>query len=136
MNFPWADKSVTIMPPTGYQVGGVNVLVGLIVGIIQLLLVAAFLLAFIFLLIGGIKWIVSQGDKQAVAGAKGTITYAIIGLVLALLSFLILWVFSAFFNIDLGVGIAKPVYTDPCNGQCKKGQTCVYLDSKGYYTCQ
>ena len=45
---------------------------------------------FITLLTGGIKYITSGGDPKAVAGAKNTITYAIGGLLLILVSYLIL----------------------------------------------
>ena len=40
------------------------------------------LMFFIFLLIGGIKYIMSAGDKAAVTSAQKTITYALIGVVL------------------------------------------------------
>lgn len=56
---------------------------------LQLLLFAAILLALFFVLFGGLKWILSQGDKKQVEEAQHTITYAIIGLIIALLSFFI-----------------------------------------------
>jgi hypothetical protein len=40
--------------------------------------------AVIFVIIGALKYITSQGDPQSTAKAKDTILYAIIGLVLAL----------------------------------------------------
>ncbi|MCX6783828.1 MAG: hypothetical protein NT141_02050 [candidate division WWE3 bacterium] len=45
--------------------------------------------AFIFLIIGGVKFVVSAGDKGAVESAKKTITFAVIGLVLAAAAFAI-----------------------------------------------
>lgn len=45
---------------------------------------------FIMLVIGGVKYITSGGDQKAAEGAKNTITYAIGGVVLILLSYLIL----------------------------------------------
>ncbi len=104
MNFPGGQGLVNLTPPAGYMTGGLSVLTGLILAVIQLLLVGAVILAFIFLVIGGIRWITSAGDKQGVAGARGTITYAMVGLVLALLSFLILKTVSSFLGVDLGVG--------------------------------
>ncbi len=41
----------------------------------------------IMLIIGGIRYTVSQGDSSAVTGAKNTILYSIIGLVVAILAF-------------------------------------------------
>lgn len=43
----------------------------------------------VFLLLGAIKYIFSQGDPKAIQKAKGTITYAIMGTVFVALSFLI-----------------------------------------------
>ena len=45
------------------------------------LLVLAALAAAIFLIIGGARYIGSQGDEDAAAEAKNTILYAIIGLI-------------------------------------------------------
>lgn len=39
------------------------------------------------LVIGGLRYVVSAGDQNAVQGAKNTILYAIVGLVIAFLSF-------------------------------------------------
>jgi hypothetical protein len=43
--------------------------------------------AVIFLIIGGLRYVVSNGDSKAVEGAKNTILYAIIGIVVAVISF-------------------------------------------------
>ena len=53
-------------------------------------LLFAGVVALFFIIFGGIKLILSQGDPKQVEGAKHTLTYAILGLVLILLSFLIL----------------------------------------------
>ncbi len=44
-------------------------------------------LAVLFLIIGGLRYVVSNGDAKQVEGAKNTITYAIMGIVVAILSF-------------------------------------------------
>lgn len=41
----------------------------------------------IMLVIGGIKYTVSNGDSNAVTSAKNTIMYAIVGLIIAILAF-------------------------------------------------
>ncbi len=43
--------------------------------------------AVLFIMIGGFKMITAQGNEEAVGAAKKTITWAIIGLVVAILSF-------------------------------------------------
>lgn len=51
-------------------------------------LVGAF--ALLFIVIGGVKYITSRGNKQQLDDAKKTLTYAILGLILVILSQLIL----------------------------------------------
>ena len=43
--------------------------------------------AVIFLIIGGLRYVISNGDSKAVEAAKNTILYAIIGIVVAIISF-------------------------------------------------
>lgn len=45
------------------------------------------IISVIMLIIGGIRYVVSGGDQNAVQGAKNTILYAIIGIVVAFLAF-------------------------------------------------
>lgn len=60
-----------------------------VAGIIEVLLTAAGFLAVIFVIIGGIRYASSNGNPTAVNDAKQTITYAIIGLVVAITARLI-----------------------------------------------
>jgi len=69
---------------------------GVIGAIISFVLFLAVFIAFVFLVIGGLKWITSGGDKSAVESARNTIIAAIIGLVIAFLAYLII-------NIVLGL---------------------------------
>lgn len=43
-------------------------------------------LSLLFITIGGMRYILSRGDPQAVSKAKGTILYALIGLVIAIIA--------------------------------------------------
>lgn len=63
---------------------------GIMGAIIALLFVIALIVAFAFLIFGGIKWIVSGGDKAKVEAARGTIVAALVGLVLVFLAFFII----------------------------------------------
>lgn len=56
---------------------------------------------FIMLLAGGFKYISSGGDPKGVEEAKKTLTYAIGGLVLLVLSFLILRFIKEFTGVDV-----------------------------------
>ena len=42
--------------------------------------------AVLFIVIGGLRYILAQGDPQGVSKAKGTIVYALIGLVVAIIA--------------------------------------------------
>ena len=57
--------------------------------VIEILLILAIVIALVFLVLGGIRWISSGGDKGKIDSARGTITAAIIGLVIALLAYFI-----------------------------------------------
>ncbi len=58
--------------------------------IIGILLFVAFVIALIFLIWGGIKWIMSGGEKDGASKAKETITSALIGLAVVLGAWLLL----------------------------------------------
>lgn len=66
--------------------------------VVTILLIVAFLASLIFIIIGGIRWITSGGDKGKVDAARGTITGAITGLVIALLAFFILNIITYLFT--------------------------------------
>ena len=53
------------------------------------MLIILVLIGVVFVLIGGINYMTSQGDAAKVEKAKKTILYAVIGLVIAALSFAI-----------------------------------------------
>jgi hypothetical protein len=57
--------------------------------IVNFLLVLAGSLAVIFLIVGGIRYIISSGSPDGIEKAKKTITYAIIGIIVIILSYII-----------------------------------------------
>ncbi len=65
--------------------------------------------AVILIIVSGYKFITSGGDSKQVEDARKTLTYAIIGLVVVLMSFLVIAIISSvtgvgciqFFNIDI-----------------------------------
>ncbi len=69
--------------------------------IVEIVLVVAGIALFIMLIMGGLKFITSGGDPKAIEGAKKTLTYAIGGIVLIALSFLILKFISTFTGVDI-----------------------------------
>jgi len=57
--------------------------------IVNLLLYVIGAVAVIMIVVGGIKYVVSNGDSSAVTSAKNTIFYAVIGIVVAILAYAI-----------------------------------------------
>jgi len=55
--------------------------------ILNIVFMAAGLLAVIFIIVGGLKYTLSGGDAAGIKSAKETITYAIVGLIITLLAF-------------------------------------------------
>lgn len=88
----------------------INNAVAVVRAIIQFILVVAFVLAFIMLLIGGIRWITAGGDEKAVGSARNMITAALIGLVIVLVAYALIRLVETFFGLNIisnGVNIPK-----------------------------
>ena len=69
--------------------GSSNPLFGTIKNVINLLLYATGIIAVIMIIIGGISYVISGGDQANITKAKNTILYAVVGLVVAIMSFAI-----------------------------------------------
>jgi len=90
-----------IQAPGGVPVGGANV-GGKIISVgIATLFIVAILLALLFLLWGGIDWIMSEGDKNKVHAAREKIVYSIVGIVVVLLSFFIVSLVSGVLGVKI-----------------------------------
>jgi len=64
-------------------------------------MVIAGLMVFFYLIMGGIQYITSGGDKAQAEAARDRITYALIGLVIVVGSFAIIKLIEAFFGIHI-----------------------------------
>jgi uncharacterized protein YacL len=106
-----AFAQVSVNPCPSGQGGGSNfsVLCGLnaskfgtvLSEVITIVLIAAAIIALFFLILGGIRWITSGGDKAKVESARNTIIASIIGLIIALLAFFIITIVLGFFGLSL-----------------------------------
>lgn len=77
--------------------------------IVIALLAVAVVIGLIFLIWGGIKWVLSGGDKSAVEAARNTIVASIIGLAVAFAAFFILVFVGKVFNVDV-LNISFPTF--------------------------
>ncbi|MCL4418997.1 pilin [Patescibacteria group bacterium] len=81
-------QNVTIAPPAG-SIGNIC-LTRVPQFLIQLVFIIGIVIAVIFLIFGGVKWILSGGDKSAVETARNHIVAAIVGLVIVVGAFFII----------------------------------------------
>ena len=75
----------------------INLILGNIIGIIFIL---GIIIAFIFIIIGGIQWATAGDDKEKISSARGKVMSAIIGLIVLFAVFAIMKVIGVFFGIE------------------------------------
>ncbi len=66
---------------------------------LSILIGIAVFASFIFIILGGISWITSGGDKQKLEKARGTIVFAIIGLIISISAFTIIHFLGRILNV-------------------------------------
>jgi TRAP-type C4-dicarboxylate transport system permease small subunit len=81
----------------GMPEGGPNSLASIVGLGLNLLLLAALFLSLFYLIWGGFNWLMSEGEKQRISQAREKVVYAIIGLAVVFMSFLIINAFYWFF---------------------------------------
>jgi hypothetical protein len=91
----------TIQPPKDIPSGGINIVEKLFKNSFTLMIILCVVLALIFIIIGGIQWITSGGDKTKLQAARSKLTWSVIGLVVAFSAFFIIALIGFFFKVDL-----------------------------------
>jgi uncharacterized membrane protein YidH (DUF202 family) len=66
-----------------------------------ILIITAVILVVIYIMWGGVRWIMSRGDKQQIQGARNNITYALIGLVVVFLAFFLVSIIGYLFGVQI-----------------------------------
>jgi TRAP-type C4-dicarboxylate transport system permease small subunit len=61
----------------------------------------AVLALFVMLIVGGFKYLTSAGDQKAAASAKQTMTYAVVGIALMVLAFIIFRLIEYFTGVSV-----------------------------------
>ena len=77
---------------------------GIFTQMVNMMLFAVGILSVIMLIYGGLRYILSNGDSKKVDAAKNTILYAIIGLIIAMLSYAIINFIISLFLGGAGTG--------------------------------
>jgi len=91
----------TVTPPSGVPSGGIDVIAKIVANAITIMMIIAVILSLFYLIIGGMQWISSGGDKAKVASARSRIMYAIICLVVAMAAFFLVSIIGYFFQVNL-----------------------------------
>lgn len=90
-----------IEAPAGVPRGGSGTLSSAIGVGIQIFLIVVIVASLLYIVWAGTNWIRSNGDPQKIEAARMQIVYAVIGLVVALLSFALVNFFGGLFNVNL-----------------------------------
>ncbi len=90
-------KPSAITQPKGYSTD-----IGVFVGwVLTVVMVIAILLVLLYLVLGGIEWITSGGDKGKTEGARNKITAAIIGIIILAAAYALASFVAYIFGFDL-----------------------------------
>jgi len=97
-----ADNAPIDLQPVGqFSTLGNLTVSGIVSGLIRLSVVIAAIIFFFILVIGGIRWIASGGDKAQTEAARNQITAALVGLVIVFTAWAITKLIGGFFNVDI-----------------------------------
>ncbi len=102
-------EDITIKQPGQVSFTNIGSLISAVVG---LAIVLAALMAFLYLVWGGIEWISSGGDKAGMEAARSRITAAFVGLAIVAAAWAIMALIQSFFGIQILNGFTIPKVTD------------------------
>jgi hypothetical protein len=101
-------QGMNIKKPDTIQITDIGQLISALVGTV---LIVAALLAFLYLILGGIKWITSGGDKAGMEEARNKITHAIVGLIIVGAAWSIMTLVQNFLGVQIiggSINLPKP----------------------------
>lgn len=104
-----AGETIEIKPGKGFDTLATLTVPSIVAGLIRLALVVAALVFFFILVIGGIRWILSGGDKTATEAARSQITAALVGLVIVFAAWAIAQLIKTLFGVDI-LGLEIPTF--------------------------
>ena len=102
---PVFAQNIEVPKPDVFMITEIGTLISAVVGI---LLIIAALLAFLFLVMGGIQWITAGGDKAGMETARNRITHAIVGLIIVGAAWAIMLLVQSFLGITI-LGGSLPI---------------------------
>lgn len=103
---PAFAQNIGVSQPTEVKIVDIGKLISTGVSVIMIL---AGILVFVFLVWGGMEWILSGGDKTKVESAQKRITNALVGLAIIASSWALIKIISYFFGVQSGIGGALTI---------------------------
>lgn len=105
-------QEIKIMPKSGTGFDSLPNLTisGIISGAISLVMLVVALVFFFILILGGLRWVMSEGDQKNVEAARNQITNALIGLAIVFAAFAIMKLIETIFGISLLGGMKIPTF--------------------------
>lgn len=113
---PVLAQTIDIIKPSTVTVDQIGNVISAVIGV---LIIVAAILAFLFLILGGVQWITSGGDKSAMEAARNRITSAIVGLIIVAAAWAVMVLAAQFIGLDLFKegGLKIPTVKTPNPGQ-------------------
>jgi len=96
---------ITVNKPENVKITNIGTLIQ---GVVQGALLIAALLVFLYLIWGGIQWIMSGGDKSKTQEARDRITAALVGLAVVAAAWAVMLIIQYFFGISVLDGQVTP----------------------------
>ncbi len=100
--------TIGVPQPSGMKITDIGVLIS---RIISVTFIIAGILTFAFLVIGGVEWLTSGGDKGKTESARNRITAAVVGLAIVAASWAVMKLIAYFFGVDVfegNINLPKP----------------------------
>ncbi len=91
----------TISAPSSVPSGGLETISKVFRNSFVIMLIACVFLALIFIVVAGIQWVLSGGDKTKLQAARSKLNWAIGGLIVAFIAFFIVSLIGYLFKVDL-----------------------------------
>lgn len=104
-------QDLTITKPSSVRVDNFGNVISAVAGIA---IIVAAVAAFLFLIIGGVQWITSGGDKAGMEAARNRITAAIVGLIIVASAWALMYLLGQFIGFNILGGTVKiPTIENP-----------------------
>jgi len=107
---PAYAQNINLTPTGNFSNLGSLTIPGIISGAISLIMLVVALVFFFILILGGLKWITSEGDEKAVGAARNQITNGLIGLAIVFAAFAIMKLIGTVFGVDILGGLVIPTF--------------------------